>query len=526
MDAAPPPQPPADPARIAQVLFPNPIEVDLVDKVSTAFDKCVHIAGDRLKPFGYKIGRMELRSINCSIGHDYDRRDFGRSGFLYCSRCSTISAAALHACDDEFKCSVVATYRFNKVDNVKKAAMKVMKVFPHASQCNEDHQSRRNHKFSTVNGGNGFTMLDFDYKSIIGDDVFSSVITKLSDLTIKQFSPDDGGKYGERIVNTPDHFEGSKRAACPDSRFYCYLKPTGEDRELMKNAIEHFGLDEMSFIEAHHNLQVRLLLYIANTFNIPDEIFLMETHDNLRKMQAKKTDLNVGYSLSNTDSACHLSLTGESIVHGGFQTPGFERDHPKPIHQIPHQDIGEASVNGKNYSVSQNPWLKKLFKPSSIFIPICEQGRKIVFFPPLGTLLGQQCDPTVVTVKKGQLLIFEGDVVHGGFTYARPNDDNEPLPLYPSLHCVLQSSLHKRDLESFDISEQHVLHMNDFHCYIKDLDPAVVQRELDRALSERDRLKKRIGMLRKGLIVSSNGANSEEAKPKKRGKKRRVSSSK
>jgi len=144
------------------------------------------------------------------------------------------------------------------------------------------------------------------------------------------------------------------------------------------------------------------------------------------------------------------------------------------VGQIPHMDIGEQvnTDDGTTYTVSQNPSLRNKFKPGSIIIPVGEK-RSIFICNEVGD---KQDHKTEVHVKQGEIIVFEGDLVHGGMSYISPPDST--LELYPSIHTLITSSLHTRDLDVFDISAIHCLSDPEFNCYVPTLERVHVLKEM------------------------------------------------
>lgn len=152
------------------------------------------------------------------------------------------------------------------------------------------------------------------------------------------------------------------------------------------------------------------------------------------------------------------------------------------IGQIPHMDIGEQveevadddDSTTKAFSVSDNPSLRNKFKPGSIIIPVGEE--RSIF---ICNGVGARHNKTEVHVKHGEMIVFEGDLVHGGTSYIAPADSK--LELFPSIHTLIASTCHKRDLDLFDISTHHCLIDEDFQYYVPFLKEDLVVTEINRS---------------------------------------------
>jgi hypothetical protein len=121
----------------------------------------------------------------------------------------------------------------------------------------------------------------------------------------------------------------------------------------------------------------------------------------------------------------HLFLQEISFLFGGHELRTTGKD---PIHQVCHMD-GEDH----NHVIDTNPQLQDKLRPGSFIIPL-ESERTIYHSTPA----------TLLTVKKGHVLLFAGNLPHGGMTY---RDD----AWFPAIHGHLDSTHHERTQGFFDL---------------------------------------------------------------------------
>jgi hypothetical protein len=102
-----------------------------------------------------------------------------------------------------------------------------------------------------------------------------------------------------------------------------------------------------------------------------------------------------------------------------------------------HQDFSKATlVSGEVVSISENQFLNNLQQPGSIFITLGKE-RQLKF-----------AGSGIVTVERGELLFFGGDVTHCGVTIRAGMD---PFTWNASFHCLLCSLHHPSALDIFDV---------------------------------------------------------------------------
>ena len=121
------------------------------------------------------------------------------------------------------------------------------------------------------------------------------------------------------------------------------------------------------------------------------------------------------------------------------------------IHQICHKD-GETNGN----TIAANKRLQNLFKPGSFIIPL-EDERKIYIGTPDEAR-------NVITVYKGQILFFAGDVPHGGITYERSSKGSNEV-WHIGLHGHLDSTKHDRYPDFLDLEPRTEFYLPREHCH-------------------------------------------------------------
>jgi hypothetical protein len=180
----------------------------------------------------------------------------------------------------------------------------------------------------------------------------------------------------------------------PDRRFYFKVSGHENNDNIIQQIIMNYDLNNPTFQKDLGHLHIRLVLFLANHLDIASELpFEITNHP----MNVYPT----GHILP--QSAPHLSLTGESIIFGGYMNDEYQKK-AMVVHQIPHNDIAEQ-VNGVGElpcSVSNNPDLRDKFKPGSIIIP--NTTRDIFVFNGYDGVGNPQ--KTIVKLEKNEMIVF------------------------------------------------------------------------------------------------------------------------
>jgi len=169
------------------------------------------------------------------------------------------------------------------------------------------------------------------------------------------------------------------------------------------------GLLDDTFVKEFQQLRTRLTLFLANQRGIETELqFEMPHHPD---------NVGVCWKPLLTDEQ-HLSLVNPSVLFGGYMPKREGRVKQLAVNQIPHCDFG--AVNGT--PLSDNILLRNKTLPCTVLLPLLDHRTLMIY--------KDDDDKTVVhevKANKGELIIFDGDVSHGGYTYM----ETTPLQLHP-----------------------------------------------------------------------------------------------
>ena len=200
-----------------------------------------------------------------------------------------------------------------------------------------------------------------------------------------------------------------------DRRFFIPIDPlkspdimTDDDtsQDIVNNT---HGLLDDTFVKEFQQLRTRLTLFLANQRGIETELqFEMPHHPD---------NVGVCWKPLLTDEQ-HLSLVNPSVLFGGYMPKREGRVKQLAVNQIPHCDFG--AVNGT--PLSDNILLRNKTLPCTVLLPLLDHRTLMIY--------KDDDDKTVVhevKANKGELIIFDGDVSHGGYTYM----ETTPLQLHP-----------------------------------------------------------------------------------------------
>ena len=208
----------------------------------------------------------------------------------------------------------------------------------------------------------------------------------------------------------------------------------------------HYNIENVEDWKAmHRDCMLRLLLWFGVNFQCMDEIYTPPSSARFDSLSAKYYSILTN---DRTPTPQHLYVDHFSLLFGGHQATN---DIEEPIHQMPHQDFATATVLGKDVSISENILLFDLQHPSSVFAPL-DVERQLKF-----------AGSDIVTVKRGEIAIFRGDVTHCGVTIRAGMD---PFKWNPCFHCLLCSTLHETtpdhfgvDIDELQISQPQLVHL-------------------------------------------------------------------
>ena len=213
--------------------------------------------------------------------------------------------------------------------------------------------------------------------------------------------------------------------------------------------IKKYNLDDNDFRVKRDALLTKLKLLLANYFNIGDQLY-----PQMNKWKRGPTVINLIHPPPEETTKPiteHLSIKGDAIIFGGYGD----------AHQVPHTDWDlDENVTDKNA-------LKDLFKPSSMIIPLSNDGREVY-------TCNERYNLKKITIEKGHFLIMEGDKVHGGWSNEIPGWSNkskrkppsEDLKMHPAFHCYIDSTHHTGDITKITVDFDHLLRMKGFEPHI------------------------------------------------------------
>jgi hypothetical protein len=129
-----------------------------------------------------------------------------------------------------------------------------------------------------------------------------------------------------------------------ESRFYFKLHPVSSEFSTFEQMVKKYNLHSKDFKEKRELLLVKLKLFLANFFNIGDELYPPMT---TWKRGSTTVPLVHPLPTSHQVNQDHLFLNGDSIIFGGYGTSN----------QKPHADFGcETQGDKKFQSVITPNW--------------------------------------------------------------------------------------------------------------------------------------------------------------------------
>lgn len=457
-----------------------------------SFDACTEDAIKCLSKFGYSPTTMKVKNLHSlsSSNHQQFRKRPGMTQKFYCTRCTTHNSAT-HKEFSNYRCCVIATFIITKAKDGSVYTLTIDELYPHAKDCMQ-HDLRQHMRtiIRQESHGKGYWIFDIDFENVIGD-VFHPILDKLQGL-----SKDDLGIYdtchGKVIICTyfsidhssSPHFvvlysnslhislcsffalgkkitSGVADGNTPELRWYFLLQPEVNDKtqELINR---QYDLDTPKFSVELNKLIGRLSIVLANDLNIANELNFQQVEypHNIPSNQS-----HIAPHHPHTSSQ-HLRLTNPSIIFGGYNGAHTQ----KTVHQTPHMDY--APVNDVHLSESDK--FRFDWKPSSVIIPL-EDERNVIIYSDIDGKMTEE----MVKVSRGQMLVLEGDKVHGGESYDAPKQNPS---LHPALHLYLYSRQHPCDLNTFTISTNHCVKHPHFHGHLQNISEENMEEELKTAL--------------------------------------------
>ncbi len=464
--------------------------------------ECVEQATAYLTKFGYyavPMSRFKFQPPQQSPQHHpqqrLDKCHLSGTKYLYCGNCTTHSQPTYNDNNHTFQCCVVAGFHIQQ-EVSGQYTLRFTELYPHARECTETKRS--NHIRSRIrqgapNFGPGFYTFDINFDDVFGDDVLVRIINQIGGLSKDELGQ-ESSKHGEGyflsllsslsaictyttyvltrsimfifVSSGKKITSGYTNGETPELRWYVLLDCNIQDA-MQQEINQNYGLHTLEFQESLKKLYARLSIVLANELNIAHELNFEKPEFSHNVIPPNST-MSLHHHLTNITQR-HLSLQNPSIIFGGYNGQNTQ----EIIHQIPHTDY--APVGGVDLTDSDN--FQTNFKPASLFLPLVDT-RKIIFYKDVnGNIMEHE-----VVVHKGQMLVFEGDVVHGGASY---NDDHQSqhLQLYPALHLYLYSTEHPSNMDTFTISPHHCLMLQQFHPFLKHVHPTLLGHELQTSTS-------------------------------------------
>jgi hypothetical protein len=311
--------------------------------------------------------------------------------------------------------SLVGVGKTITMDGVK--CVKMDSVFYHDNDCSGNDRKK----------APKLQVFDLDFQEIIGD-TFEPLVTKLKTFHFKK-----GAQQPE--LPPGSHINYGYNDYIFDDRSYEYLP----------SPINYADLA----IEKHRLTMVRLFFFLVVMNNISDQAaYQILDMVQLLHLFSSTGQLSSFPVMENPNT--HLHFYEVSLLFGGHcmnETEGMAC-----IHQICHMDVADLDTDDS----------RLLFKgkqlPGSFILPL-ENQRTIYVHTPQNQ----------VTVKKGQVLYFDGDLPHGGITYLVEGDGTD---WYPAIHGHIDSTLMKRKRGFFEYKgSSDVYHPDEHLKFEKDLGP-------------------------------------------------------
>lgn len=220
----------------------------------------------------------------------------------------------------------------------------------------------------------------------------------------------------------------TKPHSAHDYRYQIQLTKRGTTDHQQQKINSFYQLNE-EFASEYEKLCVRVALFLANHLGIASELhFSQQCHNQNIPQCSQQTNGKVP----------HLTLEAGAVLFGGVHHD--RNTWQNPIPQLPHFDFPPIQEDGNVIHVADNDALQGMTKPTTILIPLVTY-RTVIFH----SNNDNDTNSEVVKAEKGELIYFDGNQSHSGFTYSQ----EEPTQLHPALHLYLHSSFHPCDLSLF-----------------------------------------------------------------------------
>lgn len=247
--------------------------------------------------------------------------------------------------------------------------------------------------------------------------------------------PKDQKRYEQRMRKYTLR-DPNKSQWCPLGELIDYQSENYEydDRQYM--LLPGYPFDEDLHWKVHKTSMARLLFVIICQLGIEVDAapFLLDDRkfcDQWEKGTASKNAKKCYRNCFKLNEKKHIDMKGVSVLFGGNEREVAGMD---PIHQYCHFDRGSKPIKMPDTNC---------FVPGSFMVPLSEEGRSLYIRNP-GHIVHIQC---------GEILLFKGDLPHGGIT--RRNDNGRQNV---AIHGHLDSKHHKEDTTLLSLSRLNDLY--------------------------------------------------------------------
>jgi hypothetical protein len=337
----------------------------------------------------------------------------GGSMPLYCATC---------LCNDRIELVCVCKFQYS-AGKCGLSEMKVSQIFYHdacrAAKCRYEYLK------------NGYSMLDFPLQNIVGD-TYEQATNKINSAPKPKCFIDAAIESDIKLVKKLHQQIWNARGEFPkanNSTDAITEIPPGEPIDVdMKDydfdnrtyALQPSTSDEY-IIESKNHLRTiaRIGYYLCTHLCMVKEFAPFSLSHKKWKEKLLTSKRKTMKDMFDENMEAHILLNDFSLLFGGNEFRVCGKD---PIHQPCHGDSAEGTV-----SLNKNPKLKNKIPNGSGIIPLFRQ-RAIYIKDP---------SEKIVPIVKGEILVFRGDLPHGGTT-RRENDWDV------AIHFHFDSVHHKR----------------------------------------------------------------------------------
>lgn len=242
---------------------------------------------------------------------------------------------------------------------------------------------------------------------------------------------------GNKIHNTPASYPSRW---IYDNRYYFHLFYGKFDNDEQDCASDEqndaYNLGSEEFQRFAFMLDIRLKVWAAIRMDAVDQLFDMSEAFNDKAIICGCKYNQLNECEHSATSKEHLYTRGLSLVYGGFS------NRKELVDQMCHCDILDMTPEaGGSISLSENPLLENKCRPFVMMVPVTASAREIYF-------MDTQMRKKKVLIEQNEALLFGGNTVHGGVTYA----GDEKSDLKPVLHVLFQSYYHNPDVKEDTIT--------------------------------------------------------------------------